>query len=809
MIAKNIFLIILLSLLCFPVFAQEQKPTPADTARMEEVKPIDITEIPDELEKLNKEISDTWKLLHDTLSIAAVDSIMPFAQYYLDSVKMIFNRQKDIFSYRGMENFLSEWSTYARRLESWRNIVSSKFTLLNDEGVEMKSRIRQWEITLQDLVDRESGEQLQDNISRVIDSLNIIKSSLSARTEFSINLQNNITDKILIVDNVLGTIKQKQRELQVAYFYRDSDPIWAKSDSSRHPKNTISHTVQLFNNNTRAINIFLSNNKNSSYLHLLIFITLLALLFIIRRKVVKLNLVTEDKEFQTAKALLYRPTVVALFLSLMAGLLIYTNRPVIFTEALFIVILIPLFILLPMIISAQFNFFLRIMIALFVLDELQLFLDPSSLFRRILLLIVTLIATWLFYSFWKFKKHNPDIPYNRMWRIFMSASSIFIFFLVISVIGNTLGYVRLASYITGSIVSATLVTAIFFLLMTIFKSFTLFGLRLYHRDYWHNEFRINIQEKTDRIISIAITILWVIVVLRIFNIYSLLIEWFYQVMDIEWTFGKADTTISVGGIISFILIIIITFLLASGTKKLFKSNFILRSKIPRGVPAAISMLARYIIVVFGVYIALAAAGVDLGQFGLIAGALGVGIGFGLQNVVYNFISGLIISFERPIHVGDTIEVGTLMGRVTEIGVRSSKVMTFDGSEVIVPNGNLISKEVVNWTLSDQKRRLMIKVRTDYNADPQRVLSIIRKEAEKHPNTLKEPAVMALFDGYGDSSLDFTLYFWVHFHVSFTSKSEVALSLYEALKAEGIGVPIPMQRWYYDKEKNQEEHPGNS
>ncbi len=165
-------------------------------------------------------------------------------------------------------------------------------------------------------------------------------------------------------------------------------------------------------------------------------------------------------------------------------------------------------------------------------------------------------------------------------------------------------------------------------------------------------------------------------------------------------------------------------------KRLFKSEFVLRSKIPRGVPAAISMLTRYIIVAFGVYIALAAAGVDLGQFGLIAGALGVGIGFGLQNVVYNFISGLIISFERPIHVGDTIEVGTLMGNVTEIGVRSSKLKTFDGSEVIVPNGNLISKEVINWTLSDQRRRLMIKIRTDYNAEPQKVLKIIREASQE-------------------------------------------------------------------------------
>ncbi len=98
------------------------------------VKPYEITEIPAGIEKLNKDISSTWKLIYDSLSIAEVDSIMPFAQYYLDSVKMIFNRQKDIFTYRGMENFLSEWTNYAKRLESLRNVVSSRVVLLNSEG---------------------------------------------------------------------------------------------------------------------------------------------------------------------------------------------------------------------------------------------------------------------------------------------------------------------------------------------------------------------------------------------------------------------------------------------------------------------------------------------------------------------------------------------------------------------------------------------------------------------------------------------------------------------------------------------------
>ncbi len=430
--------------------------------------------------------------------------------------------------------------------------------------VEVEGRIKKWDITHKDLIARESGEQLLKNINRVVDTLNMIKSALSARTEFSINLENKITDKVLIVDEVLNTIKQKQRELQVAYFYRDSDLIWSKGDSARLSKNIISHTVEMFHNNSRAINFFLSNNKNSSYFHLLIFIILLALLFYIRRKIVKLNVISEDREILTAKTILLQPIVVALFLSLLAGMFIYSNRPVIFTEAIFIILLIPLFVLLPKIISSKFNFFLKIMILLFVLDELQIFLDPSSFLRRFLLLIVAIIAFWLYYSLWKFKKQNPDVIHNRMWRIFLSASPLLIFLLGISVIGNILGYVRLAGFIVDSIVSATLVTAIFFMLMTILKSIGMYGLRLYHRDYWNNDFRINLQKRIDRIVGIIVILIWLKTILRIFNVYRLLIDWVESIMEIEWSFGKANTTISLGGIISFILILIITLFLLPG-----------------------------------------------------------------------------------------------------------------------------------------------------------------------------------------------------------------------------------------------------
>ena len=138
-----------------------------------------------------------------------------------------------------------------------------------------------------------------------------------------------------------------------------------------------------------------------------------------------------------------------------------------------------------------------------------------------------------------------------------------------------------------------------------------------------------------------------------------------------------------------------------------------------------------------------------------------------------------------------------MGRVTEIGVRASKILTWNGSEVIIPNGSLISNRVINWTLTDQKRRLVIPMRTAFDAKPKEVIEILKTVARNNPNTLESPTPMALFDGYGSSTLDFTLYCWVEFDVSLGTKSDIALGAHEALAEAGIPAPLPMQKIQID------------
>jgi small-conductance mechanosensitive channel len=197
---------------------------------------------------------------------------------------------------------------------------------------------------------------------------------------------------------------------------------------------------------------------------------------------------------------------------------------------------------------------------------------------------------------------------------------------------------------------------------------------------------------------------------------------------------------------------------------------------------------------------LISLGINLDKFGFIAGALGVGIGFGLQNIVLNFVAGLILAIERPIHIGDVIEVDNYMGRVLDIGVRASKIKTWDGSELIVPNGLLISNKVNNWTLTDEKRRLVIKVSTSFDAEPEKVIAILSKVATEHPEAKDHPAPFVLFDGYGSSSFDFTIYCWVEFSASLKTKSEIALNGHNALVKAGISAPVPLRRLQYEETK---------
>jgi small-conductance mechanosensitive channel len=165
----------------------------------------------------------------------------------------------------------------------------------------------------------------------------------------------------------------------------------------------------------------------------------------------------------------------------------------------------------------------------------------------------------------------------------------------------------------------------------------------------------------------------------------------------------------------------------------------------------------------------------------------------MQSIVNNFVSGLILLFERPIHVGDTVEVGNLQGSVRRIGIRASVIHTGAGADIIIPNSQLVTDKVTNWTLSDRLRRVDLPIGVNYGAEPKKVIELLEQVARAHPDVLPDPAPRALFMAYGDSSINFELRVWPRqFNLSAQVKSDLAAAVYDAVNAAGMSFPFPQR-----------------
>jgi len=206
-----------------------------------------------------------------------------------------------------------------------------------------------------------------------------------------------------------------------------------------------------------------------------------------------------------------------------------------------------------------------------------------------------------------------------------------------------------------------------------------------------------------------------------------------------------------------------------------------------------SQLVHYVVLTLGALIGLSAVGLDMTKLTIVAGALSVGIGFGLQNVVNNFVSGLILLFERPIQVGDQIEVGGLAGTLQRIGIRASVLRTPDGSEVIVPNGELISQKVTNWTLSDRNRLLRVDVGVAYGTKLAEATALMLGVAHAHPDVADDPPPEVLLMALADSSLNLQLRAWTEHPQRWPAiRSELLGRVYERLEEAGINIPFPQR-----------------
>jgi len=259
-------------------------------------------------------------------------------------------------------------------------------------------------------------------------------------------------------------------------------------------------------------------------------------------------------------------------------------------------------------------------------------------------------------------------------------------------------------------------------------------------------------------------------------------------------FRIGQTQVTLASLLATVAILFLTWLASRLLRKLVAEKLFSRAHVDPGIRYAIGRVISYLVWILGLIVALQPLGINATTLAVFGGAIGVGIGFGLQDIAKNFIAGLILLVERPIKVGDRIEIGKVIGDVAEIRARATLVRTNDDIYLVVPNARFITDTVTNWSYRTPRVRFHFPVSVAYGSDPHAVEKALIDAAGKSEHVLKEPAPSVIFVAFGESSLDFELACWtaVMLHRRGALRSEINFKIHEILRERGIEFPFPQR-----------------
>ncbi|MCB0318211.1 MAG: mechanosensitive ion channel, partial [Bdellovibrionales bacterium] len=254
-----------------------------------------------------------------------------------------------------------------------------------------------------------------------------------------------------------------------------------------------------------------------------------------------------------------------------------------------------------------------------------------------------------------------------------------------------------------------------------------------------------------------------------------------------------DLNIQVGGIILAVFFLLAGGKISLGIRAILEEEFYARKQLDPGTRNTLDTGIHYVVLILSVLAAVGSLGIGLQNIAIIAGALSVGIGFGLQNIVNNFVSGIILLFERPIKVGDLILVGDNVGTVSRIGIRSSTIKTLDEAEIIIPNATLVTDKVVNWTLTNKRARMVVSVGVAYGTDLEKCSKVLLDTLKAQEFILDYPQPDVLFKSFGDSSLNFEARGWIRNVLERPDlHSRLSIAIHNAIRDAGITIPFPQR-----------------
>lgn len=755
-----------------------------------------LANVPYSINQISSETENTQRFLRNVNNqLNSSDGTILSDSVRLAEIAKV-NKINDYLSNNKLENL------DANQAENLQNTLRKEYDELNkmrqtmgDQEIAINAQLQQarlqksrWEETLKANYVNELPERLIRRVKSNSLSLDSTINLLSSQNKSLLYHQDEITNAILLIEELQAQTKKKLDDYRTKIYDSNGIPIWKIGELSSDSISIRDNIKSSLMTKKRALMSYGDTYRNLFFFWLISFVILAFLILRIRHNFAKIN---RERQTKYKNETPY-PFITALFMSTLLTLVYFPNTPSLITYLLQIALFIPALTLLPILwprVPFKYFSFSVMTVAIVIITNI---LSDLAIINRVFMLVYGALLFSMYKTLLGWLKNHDrntrSIPMNFTMLIVGSIS------IILSILCNILGNTYLMSvFFNGSITAVFGGVLLFSIRRLINNSITLVvedkilgNLNIFEE---HSSDIIHTSKKITHSLSIF---LWFVLVAKSFVIFDPIYDWLGNSLSKPWTLGSMS--ISLGNIVAFVITFIFTLYLSKFIRFILEGEIFVRTHTSRGVAGAILMLVRLCLFAVGIILAMGAADIDVSNITLIFGALGVGIGFGLQTIFNNLASGIILAFERPIKAGDMIQIHSLdlWGEVKEIGIRASTITTFDGADVIVPNGNLLANEMINWTHSNHRRRQEVLVGVAYGTDLDKVVDILTKVVNSQSGIMRNPEPTIIFTGFGDSSLNFSIRFWTHFNDGLMIKSDIGIAIDKAFKQAGIEIPFPQR-----------------
>ena len=698
------------------------------------------------------------------------------------------------------------WQTYTANLTNSEQDLTQRAANLEDQLASLRQMNQVWQPTLESAPQINMPPAVLQRVQKVIERIDKTKRTAESDRAQVLTLQSSLLMQEARIRRATAAIARAQGQALKDLLVRDGQPIWTAPSTLTSELRTQSD--ESLSSQWSATSAFIQRRPSSFVVHAALILVLAGFIQWLRRRIRKAA--EAEPALERALSILDLPLSTAFVLSSLFGPVLYSEAPRWIQALIGAVALVPTGLILRRLLERNLFPILYALVGLYLVTQLRLLAASVPSLGRFFFLVETcggfLFLVWLLRSGLVAPKPREDGPVapklseggklatakpgtpDRFSRAILLIAKIGLIVFPTAVLANILGYINLANLLAIVFVRSVFLAAIFYVAIRVLDGFVVIALQVRPLGALRvvQLHRRMLYRRACRALEFLAVLFWLDLMLNFFGLLNPSLAKIGDLLNAKVGMGSLE--LSLGRLLAFGITAWAAFLVSKFLRFLLEEDVYHHFRLERGLPYAISTMLHYSILLVGFVVALGALGIDLTKITILAGAFSVGVGFGLQNVINNFVSGLILLFERPIKIGDVIEIDGTVGEVRRIGIRACVIRTGQGSEIIVPNGALISNQVTNWTFSDRTRAIEVSVNVLPGADSQRVVELLRTTATGEPGVASEPAPQVYVVNFSAGAVTFQLRAWTDRYQDWARvRSDLAVAVNSALVEERIAI----------------------